>query len=291
MVSHGILNFNLVSDIIESSDIYAVLEETISVIYCMRDNLTSVEYAGDFFEQESSGISFADWLYDYNSQPELRDMKKELSILINKGIEIDSILYQTYLQAVDKLDGNDGLIMTVCRRETNVLYVSNISQYWKARQWYLSRYVERSGFVTEAAKCFPNLYFHNNVFSSFNTLKGDFARERPLIVRHLQALDSFRERFVQLNSENTGYREICAEFEAVNHIECSPQASRNTTRQLRFSFYNRQTEEAETLRCELHTKLKWTGMDRENQNRIYFHPGTAGIEDGKVLIVHIGCHL
>ena len=152
MVSHGILNFNLVSDIIESSDIYAVLEETISVIYCMRDNLTSVEYAGDFFEQESSGISFADWLYDYNSQPELRDMKKELSILINKGIEIDSILYQTYLQAVDKLDGNDGLIMTVCRRETNVLYVSNISQYWKARQWYLSRYVERSGFVTETGK-------------------------------------------------------------------------------------------------------------------------------------------
>lgn len=291
MVSHGILNFSLASEIIESSDVYGLLEDIIAVLCCMREHFTSVEYANELFEQEAFGVSFADWLYDYNSQPELRDIKKEFSIQINKGIAIDKDLYQTYLRAVNEMDGNNGLVMSVCLQDTNILYVSNPSRYWEARQWYLSTYIGRSEFIEEATGCFPNLYFHENVSSSFHTLQGDFRIERPLIVRHLQALDSFRERFSQLDRENTGYREVCEEFENANKIECSPQASRNSTHHLRFLFLNKKTEMMEALRCELHTKLKWGDMDRKNQDRIYFHPGKTEIEDGKVLIVHIGKHL
>lgn len=291
MVSYGILDFCLVSDIINSSNAYATLENIISTLECMTMNFTTVVYADEFLFQECSGLVFANWLYNYNSQPELRDIKKELSIQLNKATSIDEELYLAYIQAIDELDASRGLIMSICCKEKNVLYIGTPSRYWEAKQWYLARYVRKNEFLTEAIACFPNLYFHSNVYSSFNTLNGDFITERPIIVNHLQALNEFKKRFNILSNVGVGYREMCAEFEAIYAIECSPQASRSATINLCFDFPNIQTSTTEKLCCELHTKLKWQGMDREHQDRIYFHPGKYGIADGKVLIVHIGTHL
>lgn len=291
MVSHGVLDFCIVTDIINSSNAYTTLENIISTLGCMANNLTTIVYADELFYQECSGMVFANWLYDYSSQPELRDIKKELSIQLNKATQIDEETYLAYLQAVNELDASSGLKMSICCRETNVLYVGTPSRYWEAKQWYLAGYVRKNEFLSEAISCFPNLYFHNNVPSSFNTLNGDFITERPIIVKHLQALDAFKKCFTELSNAGVGYREMCTEFEGIHAIECSPQASRGATRHLRFDFPNIQTAETETLCCELHTKLKWQGMDREHQDRIYFHPGKDGIADGKVLIVHIGTHL
>ena len=291
MISHGILDYCLVSDVINSSNAYTTLDNIISTLECMTMNLTTVVYADEFLFQECSGLVFANWLYDYNSQPELRDIKKELSIQLNKATPIDEESYLAYLQAIDKLDASGGLVMSICCKETNVLYVGTPSRYWEAKQWYLARYVRKNEFISEATSCFPNLYFHSNVPSSFNTLNGEFITERPIIVKHLQALDAFRKRFTELSNAGVGYREMCAEFEGTHAIECSPQASRSATLNLRFGFPNIHTATTETLCCELHTKLKWQGMDREHQDRIYFHPGKEGIAGGKVLIVHIGTHL
>lgn len=290
MVSYGVLDFCLFSDIINSSDVYTTLDNIISTIECMTKNLTTVVYADELYSQECSELTFSDWLYDYTYHPELRDIKRELSIQISKATPIDRALCIAYLQGVHELETSEGLIMSICCKEENILYVGIPSRYWEAKQWYLAGYVGKNDFLSEAVNCFPDLYFHNNVLSSFNTLNGDFMTERAIIVQHLHALGSFRERFTELRKESVGYREICAEFESAYAIECSPQASRRATQNLRFDFTNTQTATTETLCCELHTKLKWQGMDREHQDRIYFHPGKDGIEDGKVLIVHIGTH-
>ena len=50
-----------------------------------------------------------------------------------------------------------------------------------------------------------------------------------------------------------------------------------------FSFVDGQGAVQELV-CELHTKLKYRGMDVKHQNRIYFHPPVESIAGDKVLI-------
>ncbi len=291
MISYGIINLSLAQDLIDSLNKYSTLEEILETIESMTSHSTTVMCYDEIYNQECSGEVFANWLYENKSHPELRDIKRELSIQLEKATPIEKETYDLYLHAIERLDVSYGLLMTICCNERNVLYVANLSRYWSAKQWYLARYVSKSDFIAEAMACFTNLYFHNNVSTSVNTLHGEFTVERPIIVQHLQALNDFKSQFGELSNAGVGYREMCKEFENKYAFECSPQADRGTTKHLHFSFANLQTSVDELLCCELHTKLKWHGMDKEHQDRIYFHPGKAGIEGGKVLIVHIGRHL
>lgn len=291
MNSCGVLNLCLFSDIISSCDKYATLESFVDTIECMTTTSTLIVYTDDIFFQECNGLEFANWIYDYQSQPDLRDLKKELSIQIEKATSIDEEEYNRCIHSVNTLNVTNGLVMSICDNESTVLYVGTTSRLWEALQWHLANHVKKSEFVSEAKNCFPNLYFHPKVYQSFNTLNGDYFTERPIIVAHLHALDAFKERFMELMSNSIGYREICEEFEATSGIECSPQASRTATRNLHYEFTNSHTKISEKLLCEMHTKLKWHGMDRVHQDRIYFHPGKAGIEGNKVLIAHIGTHM
>ena len=102
--------------------------------------------------------------------------------------------------------------------------------------------------------------------------------------------NDFKAEFSRLRDEGSDSRKICSEFQAFFHIECSPQSDRKSAEKLDYKFINENTGEEIVVRCELHSKLKWDGMDRENQDRIYFHPGRPEIESGIVLIVHIGTH-
>ena len=58
MTSYGVLDFCLVSEIMNSSNVYTTLENVIATIECMADNSTTVVYADELFYQESSGIDF-----------------------------------------------------------------------------------------------------------------------------------------------------------------------------------------------------------------------------------------
>ena len=290
MTSQGVLDYRLVPNIINSTNVYCTLDSILSTIECMTNNFTPILYANELFYQKCGGTEFVNWLYDANANPELRDIKKELSIQISKAECIDESDYTTYLKTIDALDGSSGLAMSICCEGKNVLYVSTPDQYWEARQWFLAGYISHNDFVSEASRCFPNLFFHNNVISSFNTLNGPYLTERPIIVNHLKALNSFQPQCRELCRIGIGYRELSAKFEEEYSIECSPQASRDSTQNLLFKFYNEKDETDESLCCELHTKLKWHGMDKVNQDRIYFHPGKNEIEAGKILVAHIGSH-
>lgn len=290
MTSQGVLDYQLVSDIISSANVYCTLESILNTIECMVNNSTCILYSDELHYQNCSGVEFARWLYDLSSDPTLRDIKKELSKQINKAKCIDEDEYLNHLNRINSLDGSLGLTMSICCNAQNVLYVSTPAQYWAARQWYLSEYISQNDFVSEASNCFPNLYFHHTVSSSFNSLNGPYLTERPILVKHLQALDSFQGQFRELCDQGISYRDLSSKFQAAYSIECSPQASRGSTQSLFFAFYNQKIRDNENLCCELHTKIKWYGMDRENQDRIYFHPGKHEIESGKILIAYIGTH-
>lgn len=109
-------------------------------------------------------------------------------------------------------------------------------------------------------------------------------------MKHLTALNGYKDKFLKLSGENKGYREIADEFQCDSGIECSPQAGRDHVAGLRRSFYNEVSKEEESITCEMHTKFKKYNIDRQKQDRIYFAPSKQGIQKGKVVVVHIGTH-
>lgn len=289
MNSRGILDFRLATDIENSENIEKTLCAILDTLECMRGNGTSMCYADALYDQIISEREFSNWLYDFKSQPELSTLKKELAKRIQKSSSISIEEYTCLISDVDQGVCQDELAMSVHCSTQSVLYVATPTRYWQAKQWYLSAHVNHQNFSSDIKECFPNLYFHEHVTSSLHTLNAEFSVERPHIVKHLQALNDFKPQFSALSTEGADHRRTCAAFQAYSHIECSPQSDRRAAQRLNYMFTSCTGEEI-VVCCELHTKLKWDGMDRENQDRIYFHPGRPEIADGKVLIVHIGTH-
>ena len=79
------------------------------------------------------------------------------------------------------------------------------------------------------------------------------------------------------------YVKLAQNFEGRTQIECSSMAGREGVKTLMFSFVDGQGAVQELV-CELHTKLKYRGMDVKHQNRSYFHPPVESIAGDKVLI-------
>ena len=289
MNSRGILDFRLASDISNSDEVETTLNAILETLECMQKNGTPICYADAFYDQVIFDKEFSNWLYDLNSQPELSTLKKEFATRINRSVCISLDECTCLIDAVDQNNCQNELVMSVRCSTENVLYVDSPARYWRAKQWYLALYVKHQDFSTDIIECFPNLYFHEDVAASLNTLNANFTIERPYIVQHLQALNDFKPQFSALNDAGSDYRRTCAEFQAYSHIECSPQSDRQAAQKLNYKFCDSKGKEV-VVCCELHTKLKWDGMDKLNQDRIYFHPGKPEIADGKVLIVHIGTH-
>ena len=134
------------------------------------------------------------------------------------------------------------------------------------------------------------MFFNDNINQSINTLCTDFKIVRPHIVKNLEFLDDFRARNFQPSDISLGFIKLSEKISSLYPIECSPQASRASIHKVTFDFKDF-TNKEHSVCCELHTKLKWYNMDKQNQDRIYFHPGGLDIADGKLLIGHIGRHL
>lgn len=290
MNCRGILDNRLPADIMDSGNAEKILCSILDTLECMQDNGTTTVYTDILYDQIVAEEVFSNWLYNFNIQPELSTLKKELARRITKSTCIDAGEYDGLIDQVERQTCREELVMSVHLTDKNPLYVSTPDHYWKAKQWYLANNVKRHDFVSDAVECFPNLYFHSHVSSAISTLNADFSKERAIIVEHLRALNDFKLEFSRLREEGADNRKICAEFQAHSRIECSPQSDRKAAEKLDYEFIRTDTGEKITVRCELHSKLKWNNMDKENQDRIYFHPGRPEIEGGKVLIVHIGTH-
>lgn len=231
-------------------------------------------------------MEFCDWIYSKESS-ELNDMKRELSKKISKYYHIDEIEQQ-------KLIGNIGRDFEkkwvgIDFREEVEFYAFTISKFYKICRFYL-KWNKKSDFIQDLSFCYPNIFFDASVQGSFHSLNRRFEEVCEEIVEHLTALNNYREKFIQLSEENKGYREIAEEFQRDSGIECSPQSGRRNVAGLKREFLNTLNNKTETVNCELHTKFKKFNIDREKQDRIYFAPAKKGIQEEKVVVVHIGKH-
>ena len=291
MKVHCLLSDDMAMDLVNSVKPVEDIGTVLDTIDHMNRYTTSYCHGSDMYYVQCEEEDFSNWLYSKPCDPELVDLKKELMIRIEKSRELGDEEYEEMIERIVSFNIMEELLLSISKTQKEGLFVWTKGSYFDKKRWYLDKYVDCCNFVQEAQECFPNLFFHENVAHSMNTLRVEYKREKSYIIAHLTALNDFQPRFSQLLNQGISFLQISREFgEANNGIECSPQADRESARKLDFLF---ETDEgiSLSLRCELHTKLKWNDMNHEKQDRIYFHPGDRRVSDGKVLIVHIGKHL
>lgn len=291
MMLYGLWSNTLATDIENYGDTGKAITNLLTLTDAARQY--STEY---LIEQELlysaiiCGISFSNWIYDY-STPELSDLKKELSIRLNKAKYIGANDYQNIEERIRSMriaEDKYFLISLFCESE---LCAYNKKSYYSMKRWYLAASDSRGVFASDMRECFEKLFFHGDADSSLNTLNNDFDRIKNDIVHHLECLDSYHMHFREHRKMNDSNTIIGQKFKEFCGIDCSPQSDRHSARLLDRDFYNDKLMRVETLRCEMHTKFNKSHYSHDKQDRIYFHPGKEGIMDERVLVVHIGRHL
>lgn len=227
------------------------------------------------------------WLYA-KDDIELVDIKKELSKKLQKTKSIATEQFEEMLQNVGSNE-NPKLFVLLFNGE-DVFYISSMVEYYKALWQYLCM-EKKNDFAKDLQECFPNIFFSENIETSINTLNRKFEDIREEIVEHLIQINNYKSRFEELVSEHRSYKDISKIFSAETGIECSPQAGREGVQDLKALFYNSLTKQEESITCELHTKFRRFNIDNDKQDRIYFFPGKCGIENGRIVVKHIGKHL
>ena len=228
-----------------------------------------------------------EWLVS-KEQVGLRDIKRELSISINKAEKISGDEYRKVIHNVDEIDKN--IVLILAFDKSNVFYISTMDEYYTGLRNYLSM-EKKDDFCADMLECFPNIYFVDGIDSTVNSLNRGFEELRKEIVEHLSQINDYHSRFAALILQGKSNQDIAEEFYKDTGIECSPQAGRDGIRYLKYSCYNEVSKQTEVVKCELHTKFKRHNIDRTKQDRIYFFPGKPGIQEGRIIVKHIGKHL
>lgn len=228
-----------------------------------------------------------EWLGS-KEQIELRDIKKELSIKINKAEKMSKEEYDKVFCNIGKLSEKKVLVLSFDNK--NAFYIAKISDYYNGLRYYLCM-DKKAEFCKDVSECFSNIYFDENISSTMNSLNRNFEELRNEIVEHLSKIDEYHSKFVLLISQNKSNQDIAHQFSMDTGIDCSPQAGRDGIKELKLVCYNEISKQEEVVKCELHTKFKKYNVDRTKQDRIYFFLGRPGIKDGKIIVKHIGKHL
>lgn len=256
----------------------AICELLEMIHYSMSYQTTYLIQETNLYEQSIVGMNFAEWLYDDTYKPEIRDIKRELSIWINQS----SMLSSDY-------NAGDEEYFIVGKDEGR--YAWNVRDYLSLKQERLKNIQSRALFTKELQECFFNIFFDETVNASLGTLGKNFNEIAGEIVYHLQKLDEFHEIFQNLLLNKNSFQMLADSFTKFSGISCSPQAGRSTVSRLKREFYNHKTEKDEIIICELHTKFNDFNRGRQKPDRLYFHPGKPGIQEGRMIVIHIGEHL
>ncbi|KLU73796.1 MAG: hypothetical protein RHS_0271 [Robinsoniella sp. RHS] len=289
METQGLWSNNVPRQFDSEDHLYERIEEMLDMIDISNKYSTIYYKSSTLYSQEINNTIFVEWLYDY-SCCELRDLKKELMIKIEKAIELDDDQYMIERESIQIYDKLKKIFLVSLIKE-NDFCVWTTNDYYDIKRRFLLHYDSKDDFLNNVGECYQHIYFENTIKRSLNSLNNTFNNLKYEIVNHLKMLDEYYEMFLKHRSLGTDNRMLSNDFSEFSGIECSPQASRSKTRELTRTFYSDIVKENITLCCELHTKFKNYNRDREKQDRIYFHPGVLGVHDGKIIVIHIGSHI
>jgi hypothetical protein len=169
--------------------------------------------------------------------------------------------------------------------------IYNKHNWLKFHRYFLGLYPQsEDNFIDECNKYFPGLFFHER---NKQAIKKVFHGFTKTILFHLSMLnDEFHKyKEVTFNRNDTLKRFSIA---CNLHEEASSEGDASRKHNFKFDFINNKGQTA-LICCEPHLKLcrsdKHPGDSEYYFHRIYFHEGQEEIQNGKILIGHIGEHL
>ncbi|MEQ6358003.1 hypothetical protein ABNX05_25745 [Lysinibacillus sp. M3] len=247
----------------------------------MDDDLYDVEiFDGESLEElvyYSDGKDDATWLL--SKMLEVCKSSNEApysSVEVYSKIEVDDPYSDTTLLCLGEL-------------ERKPLFINNINKWKDAHRYYLHLCYDNEQFINRAKLCFENLFFHERVLDSLKTLSVPLCNEyNREIIMHLIALND-ELPLIYKNYHHEGDQSMLDRLPVKASPERKPKV---VAKQLTFKFENN-SGFLEEVKCGPHTKLKGefiTASAEYLQDRIYFGWGKDNIQDGKILVAHIGKH-
>jgi hypothetical protein len=172
------------------------------------------------------------------------------------------------------------------------LIVYNLQNWFAFRRYFLGMYPGNSGYyMDECKKYFVKLFFHEG---TKNTIKPIFANCSRKITHHLSALNDVLPKILK---EEKQLPIVLKKLTAAAHLDEEASLEGNIVKKKKLTFSFRNDEGGfEDVYCEAHLKLCYNDnypqdASYSTNRRIYFHPGRYNIQNGKILIGHIGKHL
>lgn len=180
--------------------------------------------------------------------------------------------------------------------ELQIVY--HLQGWFDFRRHYLGLYPKNENFyIDECIKYFPNLYFHERIRTSISAIFHDCPKK---IIYHLTALN---DKFKLIDTKVRNRTQVLEAFSISAQLDETASLEGDASRKddFTFTFINYKNKEVKVC-CEPHLKLCFsdTSTAYSNARRIYFHEGierfnkgeiVEKIQDGKILIGHIGAHL
>lgn len=173
--------------------------------------------------------------------------------------------------------------------QSELQIVYHLNGWFNFRRHFLGLYPKNENFyIGECIKYFPDLFFHELNRTSISAIFNDCPKK---IIYHLSALN---DNFKSIDTANRNRTQVLDAFSITANLDETASLEGNAERKasFTFSFINNQNKSEEVC-CEPHLKLCYSDISNSysNDRRIYFHEGKENIQDGKILIGHIGEHL
>jgi hypothetical protein len=225
-----------------------------------------------------------------------RDVKLALQKIILESAETDASPEKVIDELLPKHNKDKcyGLIAfnKIEDIEDGYQIVYNSNDWYSFRRHFLGLYPHDGEYFIEECKIyFPKLFFHERNKRTVLEIIGDYSEK---IVFHLSALNDKFNNSAQLNLER---QQTLKHFSIAANLDEEASLAGNASRKkaLTFDFVNDKNLK-ENVCCEPHLKLCYSDnypgdSSYSTDRRIYFHEGKSNIQNGKILIGHIGDHL
>lgn len=173
--------------------------------------------------------------------------------------------------------------------DASLQIVYNRNGWFNFKRYFLSLYPGTPNFfINECIKYYPDCHFHDHNRESIRPILGGFAKK---ITYHLSALN---DRFKESNVAPRNRQQVLDHFKVNCRLDENSTLEGDASRKHTFTYEFMSNDGGlRKVCCEPHLKLCKSddaGDSHYYYNRIYFHEGFADIENGKILVGHIGQH-
>ena len=227
-------------------------------------------------------ITFTDYLYNPEYASDIRDLFFETIREFNNE-DLDFHYLYKLLDEENNLSYK-ALVGIHNNKYINEdrLYVNSNNSLHFPHRFYLGKIDSIDKFKENLKSCFPNLIFHERTQHSLNVFNNITEHSYELI-RHLSVLNDFAKKlYIEIGGASDEiYNRLKIEYKIIT----SGRGSNEGLKKYLCEFRNNNGH-LEDVRCNPHTKL----YNSYSDFRIYFNWGRESIENGKILIGHIGNH-